>query len=101
MKFVQFRLHSIIPSYNYFVYNSVNKLLIFSNANSTGRWVGGEGAGVVVSFSKIRTFARGIPPQREGERGRSKKRQFYGIVIIESPPNELYFCASSKHPYST
>ena len=64
MKFVQFRLHSIIPSYNYFVYNSVNKLLIFSNANSTGRWVGGEGAGVVVSFSKIRTFARGIPPQR-------------------------------------
>ena len=64
MKFVQFRLHSIIPSYNYFVYNSVDKLLIFSNANSTGRWVGGEGAGVVVSFSKIRTFARGVPPQR-------------------------------------
>lgn len=50
------------------------------------------GWGGVVSFSKMRTFARGDDPSSVNmhERGRrgAQKEQFYANVIIESPPTK-------------
>ena len=55
MKFVQFCLHSIILNYNYFVYNSVDKLLIIFQFKFNLV----DGGGGVHSFSEMRMFARG------------------------------------------
>ena len=105
MKFVQFRLHSIILNYNYFVHNSVDQLMIFFFPFEFN----GAGVGVgwwVVSFSKIRTFTGGSFLCGNGRaRGRTtgkgvQKRQSYANVIIElwisdnhytSGHNFLYF----------
>ena len=40
MKFVQFRLHSIILNYSYFVHNSVDQLMIFFPFEFNGAGVG-------------------------------------------------------------
>ena len=69
MKFVQFRLHSIILNYNYFVHNSVDKLLIFFPIRIQ---LGGWGA-----------FSANMYEQGGGG---SKKGQFYANVIIEWSP---------------
>ena len=77
------RLHSVILNYNYFVYNRVDKLLIFfSNSNST-----------VVCFSKMQTFARGGGTSANMyEQGwGSKKGQFYTNGIIEWPHGIFLF----------
>ena len=63
MKFVQFRLHSIILNYNYFVHNSVDQLMIFfpSRIQRSGSWGGVMGS----FFFKNTNVHRGVLPLRK------------------------------------
>ena len=87
MKFVQFRLHSIILNYNYFVYNSVDKLLIIFQFEFNLV----DGGGGVILFQKCERSQGGTPLRTCTNKGAggSKKGQFYANVIIEWPQTEL------------